>query len=95
MARVARFSMVHDTKTGKMYQINTKCTKWSQNIPNVRKIFQMEIKYFNIFHSKVRQIYPNWDFWFENKPSGNPGHGLNYHSLLPFSIIVVVVVPVP
>jgi hypothetical protein len=22
------------------------------------------------FHSK---IYPNWDFWFENKPSGNPG----------------------
>jgi hypothetical protein len=18
-------------------------------------------------------IYPNWDFWFENKPSGNPG----------------------
>jgi hypothetical protein len=20
-------------------------------------------------HSK---IYPNWDFWFENKPSGNP-----------------------
>jgi hypothetical protein len=21
--------LVHDTKTGKMYQINTKCTKWS------------------------------------------------------------------
>jgi hypothetical protein len=19
------------------------------------------------------KIYPNWDFWFENKPSGNPG----------------------
>jgi hypothetical protein len=18
-------------------------------------------------------MYPNWDFWFENKPSGNPG----------------------
>jgi hypothetical protein len=18
------------------------------------------------------KIYPNWDFWFENKPSGNP-----------------------
>jgi hypothetical protein len=27
--RVARFFMVHDTKTGKMYQMNTKCTKWS------------------------------------------------------------------
>jgi hypothetical protein len=19
------------------------------------------------------RFYPNWDFWFENKPSGNPG----------------------
>jgi hypothetical protein len=27
--RVARFFLVHDTKTGKMYQIKTKCTKWS------------------------------------------------------------------
>jgi hypothetical protein len=27
--RVARFFLVHDTKTGKMYQMNTKCTKWS------------------------------------------------------------------
>jgi hypothetical protein len=23
----------------------------------------------NLRHSK---IYPNWDFWFEKKPSGNP-----------------------
>jgi hypothetical protein len=21
----------------------------------------------------VSKIYPNWDFWFENEPSGNPG----------------------
>jgi hypothetical protein len=28
-SRVARFFLVHDTKTGKMYQMNTKCTKWS------------------------------------------------------------------
>jgi hypothetical protein len=27
--RVARFFLAHDTKTGKMYQINIKCTKWS------------------------------------------------------------------
>jgi hypothetical protein len=20
----------------------------------------------------LSKIYPNWDFWFENKPSGNP-----------------------
>jgi hypothetical protein len=27
--RVARFFLVHDTKTAKMYQMNTKCTKLS------------------------------------------------------------------
>jgi hypothetical protein len=28
-----------------MYQMNTKCTKWSQNTPNLHKIFQAAIKY--------------------------------------------------
>jgi hypothetical protein len=28
-ARVARFFLVHDTKTGKMYQMNTNCYEWS------------------------------------------------------------------
>jgi hypothetical protein len=23
--------------------------------------------------ARPSKIYPNWDFWFENKPSGNPG----------------------
>jgi hypothetical protein len=34
----------------------------------------MAIKYMSKFQSKVPtpKIYPNWDFWFENKPSGNP-----------------------
>jgi hypothetical protein len=36
-ARVARFFLVHDTQTGKMYQIKRKCTKLSYNIPNVPK----------------------------------------------------------
>jgi hypothetical protein len=27
--RVARFFLVHDTKTGKMYQIDSKRTQWS------------------------------------------------------------------
>jgi hypothetical protein len=31
----------------------------------------MAITYINIFLHKALQIYPNWDFWFENKPSGN------------------------
>jgi hypothetical protein len=32
----------------------------------------MVIKYTNTFHSKAFQIYSNWDFWLENKPSGIP-----------------------
>jgi hypothetical protein len=71
--RAARFFLVHDTKTGKKDQMSTKCTEWSQNIPNP----------WNIPNGpKIYQQFPiwgpenfsqNWDFWFENKPSGNPG----------------------
>jgi hypothetical protein len=25
---------------------------------------------------KPFKIYPNWDFWFENKPSGNPARDM-------------------
>jgi hypothetical protein len=25
---------------------------------------------------KLSKIYPNWNFWFIGKPSGNPGDGL-------------------
>jgi hypothetical protein len=24
------------------------------------------------------KIYPNWDFWFEKKPSGNPGPEMSF-----------------
>jgi hypothetical protein len=24
--------------------------------------------------ARPSKIYPNWDFWFENRPSGNPGY---------------------
>jgi hypothetical protein len=34
-------------------------TKWSWNLPTS-------------FITKPSKIYPNWDFWFENMPSGNP-----------------------
>jgi hypothetical protein len=33
----------------------------------------MAIKYTNTFQSKALQNLPNLDFWFEKKPSGNPG----------------------
>jgi hypothetical protein len=26
----------------------------------------------NISKARPSKTYPNWDFWFENKPSGNP-----------------------
>jgi hypothetical protein len=35
--------------------------------------------YFGIFYGhlvflwQLWSIFPNWDFWFENKPSGSPG----------------------
>jgi hypothetical protein len=62
-------------KPEKVYQRNTKCAKWSYKIPNVRKIFQMPIKYISAFsHLRPSKICPNWDFWFEKKPSGNPAH---------------------
>jgi hypothetical protein len=33
----------------------------------------MAIKYINIFlNLRPYKICPNWDYWFENKPSGNP-----------------------
>jgi hypothetical protein len=25
---------------------------------------------------------PNWDFWFENKPSGNPGQGTKFLGMM-------------
>jgi hypothetical protein len=32
----------------------------------------MDVKYVNLFQSRALEIYPNWDFLFESKPSGNP-----------------------
>jgi hypothetical protein len=43
------FSRYMIPKPEKMYQMNTKCTKWS----NIRKIFQMALNYINIFPSKA------------------------------------------
>jgi hypothetical protein len=42
--RIARFFSVQHTKTGKIYQITRKHTKWPQNIPDGRKIDQMALQ---------------------------------------------------
>jgi hypothetical protein len=73
-------------KPERMYPMNTKCTKWSYNIPNVCKIFQMAIKYIDIFKLRPYKIYPNWEFWFENKPSGNSGLGCRQKSAVPHKL---------
>jgi hypothetical protein len=44
-----------------------KYTKW----PN---LFPTDIKYTkNYPFQGPFKIYPNWNYWYENKPSGNPG----------------------
>jgi hypothetical protein len=52
-------------------------TKYTQMAPKytqmATKYTQMASKYTKIFYSRPSKINPNWDFWYENKPSGNPG----------------------
>jgi hypothetical protein len=43
--RVARFFLVQLAKTGKIYQITIKYTKWPQTIPNGHNIYQMATNY--------------------------------------------------
>jgi hypothetical protein len=42
----------------KYTKLAVKWTEWPQNIPTS-------------FTTRPSKIYPNWDFWFENMPSGN------------------------
>jgi hypothetical protein len=66
----------------KVYQMATKYIKWPQSISNGHKVYQMAVKYINWSYnippspiSRPYKIYPNWNFWFENILSGNPGLG--------------------
>jgi hypothetical protein len=54
------------TNDHKLYQAAINYAKWPYNIPNGHKIYQqLPLK----GPPKFTQIL---DFWFENKPSGNP-----------------------
>jgi hypothetical protein len=48
--RVARFFLVHDTKSG-------------TNVPNEHKMYQMVIKYFNFSQSEALENLPKLGFW--------------------------------
>jgi hypothetical protein len=66
--RVARFFSIKYTKTGKINQLITKLPNGrNMYVPNGYKIYQHSIPCGS-------KIYPNCEFWFENMPSGNPGH---------------------
>jgi hypothetical protein len=43
------------------------------DLTNDRKVFQIAKKFTQISITRSFNIYPNWDFWYENIPSGNPG----------------------
>jgi hypothetical protein len=58
-----------------IYQNGGKYTK----LPNDHKVYPKAVIYSkwtkniqSFSNLRPSKIYPNWDFWFENKPSGNP-----------------------
>jgi hypothetical protein len=54
----------------KIHQMAGKCSKWLKNIPTISV-------------PKPLKIYPNWNFWFENKSSGNPASDLHSWESVP------------
>jgi hypothetical protein len=78
--RVARFFSVQNTKTGKNKTNDHKLYQMSKNISKDREMDLVSLKYAIIFHCKTLQNLPILKFWFENKPSGNPGLLLNHPS---------------
>jgi hypothetical protein len=63
--------LVQNTKTVKIYQITTHYTKCPYNITKV-KWTKCPWNIPSSSNARPSKIYPNLDFGFENKPSGNP-----------------------
>jgi hypothetical protein len=72
VTRVARFFLLQTFQFGKNIEMTINYTKRPFIIPNGRKIFQIVMKYTNIYHSKALQNLPKFGIWLENKPFGNP-----------------------
>jgi hypothetical protein len=54
------------------HQHGGKTSKWPQNIPNCHKIVQIDKNIPTSYIARSSKSYPNWKFWFESMPSGNP-----------------------
>jgi hypothetical protein len=73
--RFARFVLVQTYQIGKkiitnyhkLDQTAINYSKWPQNTPYGHKIYQ------HLPFKGPPKFAHIWDFWFENKPSGNPG----------------------
>jgi hypothetical protein len=59
-----------------MCQMAVKYPQWSQIVTT-------------FFISRSHKIYPNWDFWYENIPSGNPCFATMTHGATFLSIFKV------
>jgi hypothetical protein len=64
---------------GAIDQNGKKITKWRRTITSGREPYQKVVKRsewpLNIPTMTIPRLFktfPNWDFWFENIPSGNP-----------------------
>jgi hypothetical protein len=70
----------------KIYQITIKYIIWPEDIPNSHNIYIPNshkiypMKKINPIFSITRpsKIYPNRDFWSENKPSGSPAAAVRF-----------------
>jgi uncharacterized protein YdaL len=60
-------------KREKIYQITTNYTKCPYDITNTVKWTKCPGNILTSSIAKPSKKYSNLDFWFENKPSGNPG----------------------
>jgi hypothetical protein len=92
--RVARFFLVHNTKTERNVPNEH---KWSYNIPNVRKFLQMAVKYFNIFQSKALQNLPKfvslvwkstiWQPWAELRQCRQNSNASQRWNILSYKVV--------
>jgi hypothetical protein len=68
-----------------IYQ-NGENNQLATKLPNGHTLYLMAIihsirpKNIPIYYiQRLSKIYPDWDFWFKNIPSGNPAHAINGH----------------